>query len=51
MSNPYISLLYEKAQEPTNYMTHDLFSNNPYNYKDLGNHLIPIKNFKIILFY
>jgi len=41
MSIPYNLHPHGDAHEATNYMTYDLFSNNPYNYKELGD------NFKI----
>jgi len=51
MSNPYISLPHERAQEPTNYMTYDLFSNNPYNYKDLGNKFNTYQKFQNLYYF
>ena len=51
MSKPYISLPHERAQEPTNYMTYDLFSNNPYNYKDLGNKFNTYQKFQNLYYF
>jgi hypothetical protein len=51
MSNPYISLPHERAQEPTNYMTYDLFSNNPYNYKDLGNNFNTYQKYQDLYYF
>ena len=51
MSNPYISLPHERAHEATNYMTYDLFSNNPYNYKDLGNNFNTYQKYQDLYYF